>query len=70
MMNFEEERTARKAICILIFVFIAFLFFAIVFSGCTYNVSMVHSEGQSTDAIDTEQTSEPDVSATVTPKVI
>ena len=32
-------------------------------SSCTYNISMIHTEGQATDVFDSEQS--PDVSASI-----
>jgi hypothetical protein len=35
-------------------------------SGCTYSVTLAHTEGQATDLIDQEQTAQPDVKADLT----
>ena len=34
--------------------------------GCTYNISMAHTEGSATDVIDDTQSNTPNVSPTVT----
>lgn len=34
--------------------------------GCTYNISMVHTEGTASDVIDTEQEAKPDVKTDLT----
>lgn len=38
---------------------------AFIFNACTYNVSMVHTEGEATDVIDSNQSAEPDISPTL-----
>lgn len=38
---------------------------AILFS-CTYNISMVHTEGMASDVIDTEQEATPDIKTDLT----
>lgn len=43
-----------------------FLFLSAALTSCTYNVSLVHSEGQATDVIDTAQTPTSDLSPTIT----
>ena len=35
-------------------------------SGCTYSITMVHTEGTATDVVDTEQTPRTDISPQVT----
>lgn len=35
-------------------------------TGCTYNISMAHTEGSATDVIDDTATNTPDVKPTVT----
>lgn len=37
----------------------------LIFTGCTYNVSVIHSEGQASDLIDATQEAKPDISPTV-----
>lgn len=34
--------------------------------SCTYNISMVHTEGSASDVIDTEQEAKPDVKTDLT----
>lgn len=38
----------------------------VLMTGCTYNISMAHTEGTATDVIDDTQSNEPNVSPTVT----
>lgn len=38
---------------------------AVLLSSCTYNISMVHTEGQAHDVIDSAQEATPDVRPTV-----
>ena len=40
--------------------------FMIFIQGCTYNISMAHTEGTATDTIDDTDTITPDVSPTIT----
>ncbi len=37
-----------------------------ILSGCTYSVTLAHTEGQTTDLIDESQTAQPDVKANLT----
>lgn len=37
----------------------------IILTGCTYSITMVHTEGQATDVVDTDQKPTTDVSPTV-----
>lgn len=38
------------------------MFFLIFFIyGCTYSITMVHTEGSASDVVDTEQRADPDV---------
>ncbi len=37
----------------------------ILFTGCTYNISMAHTEGQANDVIDDTQSNQPNVSPDV-----
>ncbi len=43
------------------------IFFASIslLTGCTYSITMVHTQGQATDVVDETQTAKPDVSPTV-----
>ena len=41
------------------------VFLSIMFSGCTYNISMAHTEGTASDVIDDTQSNQPVVSPTV-----
>lgn len=38
---------------------------AMIFSACTYNVSMVHTEGTASDVIDETTSNEPNVSPNI-----
>lgn len=41
---------------------ICLIFFALIlFSGCTYSVNLIHSQGTSTDLIDETQTTDPKI---------
>lgn len=39
--------------------FLNLLFLLFLFSSCTYNVSLVHTEGSASDIIDTDQRADP-----------
>ena len=49
-----------------ILLFLAILFVVSIFSGCTYNVSMAHTEGTASDVIDDTQAPENTVSPNLT----
>lgn len=40
--------------------------FCLLLNGCTYNISMAHTEGTASDVIDDTQSNTPDISPTVT----
>lgn len=40
--------------------------FMLFITGCTYNISMAHTEGVAEDVIDDNQTAEPDISPNLT----
>jgi hypothetical protein len=42
------------------------LLLPIILTGCTYSVTLAHTEGTASDLIDEEQTTSPDVRPTVT----
>lgn len=42
------------------------LFGLIFLSSCSYSINMVHTAGEATDVIDSAQTTQPDVSPTLT----
>jgi len=46
--------------CAIIFVL------AVILTGCTYNISMVHTQGTATDVIDDTATNTPTISPTIT----
>ena len=48
-------------LCVLIVLGFAISFF----TGCTYAVTMVHTEGEASDVIEAEQTATPDISPAV-----
>ena len=35
--------------------------FCLILNGCTYSITMVHTEGQASDVVDETQTNTPDV---------
>lgn len=46
-------------------IFLNLAVFSLIVTGCTYNVSMVHTEGEASDVIDSNQSAEPDISPTL-----
>jgi len=40
-------------------------FFFTILSSCTYNISMVHTEGEADDVIDTTQAADPNISPNI-----
>lgn len=38
-----------------------YLILSIFLCGCTYNISLVHTEGSAQDVIDTQQEAKPDI---------
>jgi hypothetical protein len=59
-----RENEMKDLIFLLVIVLIISLLFLL--SGCTYSVTLAHTEGQATDLIDQEQTAQPDVKADLT----
>lgn len=47
------------------YIVLVLLGFCLVMTGCTYNISMAHTEGSATDVIDDTQSNTPNVSPTV-----
>jgi len=62
--NDNEKTNVVLSICLMLGVLCTILL--LFMNSCTYNVSMVHSSGSSTDAIDTDQKTDPDISPTLT----
>jgi hypothetical protein len=60
----------NAAISMLIILGILCAFILLFMQSCTYNVSMVHSEGTSSDAIDTDQKTDPEITTTIPIKPI
>lgn len=46
-------------------IFLNLVMCSFITSGCTYNISMVHTEGQASDVIDSTQSAEPDISPNI-----
>lgn len=42
-----------------------FFLCAVIFSGCTYSITMVHTEGQASDVVDETSTNTPNTQLTV-----
>jgi len=60
-----EEQKAGSYLCVCLVIFIAFAFacsMAICLTGCTYAVTMVHTEGVAEDVVDEEASNTPSLS--------
>jgi len=53
MYNEEQQKFLS---CVTVFIIAFLLFMCFIMFSCTYNVSVVHSEGTATDVIDSNQT--------------
>ena len=60
----NQNYTSVKLFILIVFGILFGLFFLLT-SACTYNVSMVHTEGTATDVIDNDQTADPNIAPTV-----
>ncbi len=59
--NDQVKFLSVVAIFIICFIF----FMSLIMFSCTYNISMVHTEGTATDLIDTSQTPTSDLQADI-----
>lgn len=62
MYNSEQQKFLS---IVTAFVLIFLLFMCFIMFSCTYNISMVHTEGAASDVIETTQTPTSDVKAEI-----
>ena len=66
-MNIEKDEMPSThrlffiIVCVTLFLFTFFY----IFTGCTYSINMVHTEGYADDVVDEDQKASPNVSPTL-----
>lgn len=59
---YNREQTIFLTIVSLFIILLTLFFVICVMNSCTYNISMVHTQGQADDVIDTTQAADPNIS--------
>lgn len=65
----QVDKQSEKIMAIIsMFIILCLLGFILLlfFTGCTYNISMVHTQGQAEDVIDNDQAADPNISPNIT----
>ena len=60
--EYEQVREMMKRITGLLFLIACLLMCAVYLTGCTYSITMVHTEGTASDVVDETATNSTDVS--------
>ena len=58
----KEKKELALGIVAIVLIILTMIFLMIITQSCTYNISMVHTEGQATDIIDATQEADPNIS--------
>lgn len=62
----EQVREMMKRMTCLIFLVACLLVAGVYLTGCTYSITMVHTEGTASDVVDETATNSPDIKPDIT----